>query len=88
MKIAVLGRGNVGGGLADLWERAGHELTRIGREGGDVSDLEAVVVAVPGGAIAEALDNVQGMEGKTVVDATNLVGVGTPQRASPQTPNS
>jgi predicted dinucleotide-binding enzyme len=78
MKIAVLGRGNVGGGLADLWERAGHELTRIGREGGDVSDLEAVVVAVPGGAIAEALDNVQGMEGKTVVDATNLVGVDPP----------
>jgi 8-hydroxy-5-deazaflavin:NADPH oxidoreductase len=87
MKIAVLGRGNVGGGLADLWERAGHELTRIGREGGDVSDLEAVVVAVPGGAITEALDNAQGMEGKTVIDATNLVGV-DPQRASPQTPNS
>jgi hypothetical protein len=32
-----------------------------------------VVVAVPGGAIAEALDNVKGIEGKTVVDATNLV---------------
>jgi len=29
MKIAVVGRGNVGGGLADLWERAGHEVTRI-----------------------------------------------------------
>jgi 8-hydroxy-5-deazaflavin:NADPH oxidoreductase len=78
MKIAVVGRGNVGGGLADLWERADHEVTRIGREGGDVSDVEAVVVAVPGGAIAEALDNVQGMEGKTVVDATNLVGVDPP----------
>ena len=75
MKIAVIGRGNVGGGLADLWERAGHEVTRIGREGGDVSDVEAVVVAVPGGAIREALDNVQGLEGKTVIDATNLLGV-------------
>jgi 8-hydroxy-5-deazaflavin:NADPH oxidoreductase len=30
MKIAVIGRGNVGGGLADLWERAGHEPRRIG----------------------------------------------------------
>jgi 8-hydroxy-5-deazaflavin:NADPH oxidoreductase len=78
MKIAVVGRGNVGGGLADLWERADHEVTRIGREVGDVSDVEAVVVAVPGGAIAEALDNVQGMEGKTVVDAKNLVGVDPP----------
>jgi 8-hydroxy-5-deazaflavin:NADPH oxidoreductase len=87
MKVAVLGRGNVGGGLADLWERAGHEVTRIGREGGDVSNVEAVLVAVPGGAIAEALDNVQGIEGKTVIDATNLVGV-DPQRASRRTPNS
>ena len=70
MKVAVVGRGNVGGGLANLWENAGHEVTRIGREGGDVSDAEAVVVAVPGGAIAEALNNVQGIEGKTVIDAT------------------
>ena len=78
MKLAVVGRGNVGGGLADLWERAGHEVNRIGREGGDVSDVEAVVVAVPGDAIAEALDNVQGIEGKTVIDATNLLGVDPP----------
>ena len=42
MKIAVIGRGNVGGGLADLWEGAGHELQRIGQEGGDVSEAEAV----------------------------------------------
>ena len=82
MKISVVGRGNVGGGLANLWERAGHEVTRIGREGGDVSEAEAVVVAVPGGAIAEALDNVRGIEGKTVVDATNLVGVDPPARFS------
>jgi 8-hydroxy-5-deazaflavin:NADPH oxidoreductase len=78
MKIAVLGRGSVGGGLADLWERAGHEVTRIGREGGDIADVEAVVVAVPGGAIPEALDNVQGIEGKTVIDATNLIGADPP----------
>ena len=78
MKVAVVGRGNVGGGLADLWEKAGHEVVRIGREGGDVSDAEAVVVAVPGGAIAEALDNVQVIEGKTVIDATNLIGVDPP----------
>jgi predicted dinucleotide-binding enzyme len=79
MKVAVLGRGNVGGGLANLWERAGHEVTRIGREGGDVSDFEAVVLAVPGGAIAEALDTVRGIEGKTLIDATNLWGVDPPE---------
>jgi 8-hydroxy-5-deazaflavin:NADPH oxidoreductase len=78
MKIAVVGRGNVGGGLADRWERAGHEVTRIGKEGGDVSDAEAVLVAVPGGAVADALEKVQGIEGKTVIDATNLVGVEPP----------
>jgi predicted dinucleotide-binding enzyme len=78
MKVAVIGRGNVGGGLADLWERAGHEVRRIGREGADVSDAETVVVAVPGSAVAEALDNVQGIEGKTVIDATNLIGVDPP----------
>jgi 8-hydroxy-5-deazaflavin:NADPH oxidoreductase len=73
MKIAVVGRGNVGGGLANLWEKAGHDVTSIGREGGDVSEAEVVLVAVPGGAIARSLDNVQGIEGKTVIDATNLV---------------
>jgi 8-hydroxy-5-deazaflavin:NADPH oxidoreductase len=69
-----VGRGNVGGGLADRWERAGHEVDRIGKDGGDVSGADAVLIAVPGAAVAEALDAVQGIEGKTVVDATNLVG--------------
>src|SRR5215207_10444943 len=79
MKIAVIGRGNVGGGLADLWGTADHEVRRIGREGGDVSEAEVVLVAVPGGAIADALDNVGGLEGKMVIDATNLVGVEPPE---------
>jgi 8-hydroxy-5-deazaflavin:NADPH oxidoreductase len=78
MKIAVVGRGNVGGGLADLWEKAGHEVTRIGKDGGDVSDAETVLVAVPGGAVADALDRVQGLDGKTVIDATNLFGAEPP----------
>jgi hypothetical protein len=78
MQVAVIGKGNVGGGLASLWERAGHDVTRLGRNGGDVRDAEAVLVAVPGGVIKEALDRVDGIEGKTVIDATNLVGVRPP----------
>jgi predicted dinucleotide-binding enzyme len=78
MKIAVIGRGNVGGGLADKWEQAGHSMTRIGKDGGDVSDAEAVLIAVPGGAIEDALDKVQGLEGKTAIDATNLFGAARP----------
>jgi 8-hydroxy-5-deazaflavin:NADPH oxidoreductase len=79
MKVAVVGRGNVGGGLADLWERAGHDVTRIGKDGGDVSDAEAVLLAVPGRAIADAFESVRGWEGKTVIDATNLVGAQPPE---------
>jgi 8-hydroxy-5-deazaflavin:NADPH oxidoreductase len=78
MKIAVVGKGNIGGGLGDLWEKAGHEVTRIGSEGGDVSDAEAVLLAVPGAAVPDALGKAQGIEGKTVIDATNLVGVDPP----------
>jgi predicted dinucleotide-binding enzyme len=78
MKIAVVGRGNVGGGLADRWEKAGHEVTRIGKDGGDASDAEAVLVAVPGGAVGDALEKVQGIEGKTVIDATNLIDASPP----------
>ena len=78
MRITVFGRGNVGGGLADLWERAGHQLTRLGRDGGDVSDADVVLVAVPGGAVAEAFDRLRGVEGKTVIDATNLYNVTPP----------
>ena len=78
MKIAVIGRGNVGGGLANRWERAGHQVTRIGKDGGDVSEAEAVLVAVPAGAVADALEKVHGIQGKTVIDATNLVGAEPP----------
>ena len=78
MRITVVGRGNVGGGLADLWERAGHAVTRLGRDGGDVSDADAVLMAVPGGAIADAFDRLRGFEGKTMIDATNLYNVAPP----------
>src|SRR5919109_4765830 len=74
MKITVLGRGNVGGGLARLWERAGHDVTALGSDGGDASDADVVVVAVPSGAIADALGKVSGIEGKVTIDATNAPG--------------
>ena len=78
MQITVCGRGFIGGGLADLWERAGHQMTRLGRDGGDVSAAEVVVLAVPGAAVAEVLGNVRGLGGKTVIDATNLIGTKPP----------
>lgn len=74
MNVTVIGKGNVGGGLADRWERAGHTVTRIGRDGGDASDADAVLVAVPSGQIADALGKVSGLEGKVAIDATNAFG--------------
>jgi len=73
MKITVLGRGNVGGGLASLWEQAGHDVTALGSEGGEASDADVVVVAVPSTAIGEALSKVTGVEGKVAIDATNAL---------------
>lgn len=78
MKIAVVGRGNAGGGLGDRWERAGHEVNRIGKDGGDVSDADVVLMAVPGAVVAGAFGTVSGWDGKTVIDATNLMGTTPP----------
>jgi predicted dinucleotide-binding enzyme len=71
MKITVIGRGNVGGGLARLWQRAGHEVDALGSDGGDASSADVVVVAVPSGAIADALGKVSGIAGRVTIDATN-----------------
>jgi predicted dinucleotide-binding enzyme len=74
MKIVVIGRGNVGGGLARFWREAGHEVVEIGREGGDAAGADAALLAVPSGAIAGALGSVTGLEGVPVIDATNVAG--------------
>src|SRR5919109_5127161 len=71
MKIITIGRGNIGGGLARRWERAGHDVTTLGSEGGDASGADVVLVAVPSDAISDALRKVSGLEGKTAIDATN-----------------
>lgn len=72
MDITVIGRGHVGGGLAHRWQKAGHRVTTIGREGGDASGADVVVVSVPGQAIAEALSTVAGLDGQVTIDTTNL----------------
>jgi predicted dinucleotide-binding enzyme len=78
MDITVIGRGNIGGGLADVWERAGHRVTRLGRDGGDAGAAEAVLLAVPGTAVEATLSSVKGLKGKAVLDATNLYGDARP----------
>ena len=71
MKIVTVGRGNIGGGLGRLWRNAGHDVTELGHEGGDASDAEVILVAVPSGAIRSALQATAGIHGKVAIDATN-----------------
>lgn len=71
MNITTIGRGNVAGGLARRWVEAGHNVTALGREGGDASNADVVFVAVPSGDISNALSKVTGLEGKVAVDAAN-----------------
>jgi hypothetical protein len=73
MNITVIGRGNVGGGLAARWERAGHAVQTLGRDGGDASAAAVIVLAVPGNAVADALAKVTGTEGKIAIDTTNVI---------------
>src|SRR5438128_11251728 len=74
MNIVIIGRGNVGGGLARLWSASGHTTTALGRDGGGASDADDVVVAVPGDTIEAALATVSGASGKVTIDATNAFG--------------
>jgi predicted dinucleotide-binding enzyme len=73
VRITTIGRGNVGGGLGELWRQAGHEVVEMGREGGDASDSDAVLLAVPQTAVADALGSVTGLDGVPVIDAINAV---------------
>jgi predicted dinucleotide-binding enzyme len=74
MNIVIIGRGNVGGGLARLWTDSGHTTTALGRDGGDASGADVVVVAVPSDTIDQALAKVSGAGGKVTIDATNAFG--------------
>jgi predicted dinucleotide-binding enzyme len=37
MNIVVIGRGNAGGGLPAPWRKTGHQVTALGRGGGNAS---------------------------------------------------
>ena len=103
MRIAVVGAGRIGGNLARLWSRAGHDVSITftrDAEGlaaraatlGDhvsaatpahaVSAADVVLLAVPWGAIDEALRQVGDLTGKVVIDATNQFGAAAKPAAS------
>ena len=71
MKITIIGRGNVGGALQRVLAANGHEVDALGSGGGDAADADAVILAVPGDAVEDALRSVRGVDGKVLIDATN-----------------
>jgi 8-hydroxy-5-deazaflavin:NADPH oxidoreductase len=71
VKITIIGRGNVGGALQEVLSANGHEVDALGSDGGDAAAADAVILAVPGGAVEDALRSVRGVEGKILIDATN-----------------
>lgn len=77
-KIAIIGKGNVGGALARGLKRAGHEVRTAGKDPGAVREAagwgEVVLLAVPFGALDEVVKTAgEVMAGKTVVDVTNAL---------------
>ena len=78
MKITTVGRGSIGGTLGQLWAEAGHDVTMLGQDGGDASDAEVVLIAVPSAAVPDALTRVTGLERKIVLDATNRMSADPP----------
>ena len=89
MRIAVIGKGNIGGALGSKWRAAGHDVVYGARDGsgegpggapvrgiGDaLKDADVVVLAVPGQVVADVVtEHGAALAGKTVIDAVNRIG--------------
>jgi 8-hydroxy-5-deazaflavin:NADPH oxidoreductase len=89
MKIAVIGKGNIGGSLGSKWRTAGHDVVYGAREaagegpggapvlgiGDAITDADVVLLAVPGQVVADVVsEHAAALAGKTVIDAVNRIG--------------
>jgi predicted dinucleotide-binding enzyme len=89
MRIAVIGKGNIGGTLGSKWIAAGHDVVYGVRDGSGpgpggapvrsigeaLADAEVVVLAVPGQVVPDVV-NEHGalLAGRVVIDAVNRMG--------------
>lgn len=86
MRIAVIGKGNIGGTLGSKWIAAGHDVVYGTKDGsgqgpggapvqpiGDaVKDADVVVLAVPGQVVPDVVnEHGAALAGKIVIDAAN-----------------
>ena len=89
MKIAVIGKGNIGGTLGSKWSAAGHDVVYGARGGsGDgpggapvrgigyaLEGADVVVLAVPGAVVPDVVnEHGAALAGKVVIDAVNRMG--------------
>lgn len=76
-KVGIVGNGNVGSAIERGVKRAGYEVRSAGKEPGAVKELgrwaEVVVLAVPFGAVDDALKELGDVNGKILVDVTNAL---------------
>ena len=78
MKIAIIGKGNVGSALESGLSRTGHEVRAVGRDPDAVAAAgefaETIILAVPFGEVGNAAGALGGSaSGKVVIDATNAL---------------
>jgi len=82
MHLAVIGTGKIGQTLGEALTAAGNDVRYGSRTPAEsvreaLDGAEAVIVAIPGQAVADfARDNAGGLAGKVVIDATNTFGDG------------
>jgi len=76
-KIAIIGKGNVGSALQKGAQKAGYEVRATGSDAKDVRAAGAwgdiVILAVPGPARQDAIKNLGNIDGKVLVDPSNLL---------------
>jgi predicted dinucleotide-binding enzyme len=89
MRIAVIGKGNIGGTLGSRWRAAGHDVV-YGARGGSgegpggapvraigeaLEGAEVILLAVPGQAVPDVVrEQGAALAGKVVIDAVNRIG--------------
>lgn len=85
MRIAMIGKGNVGQALAAGFRRAGHEVVfGVRAPAGEdqrpvdeaIASSDLAVLAVPYGAAQEVVASIPDWGGKVLVDATNPIAPG------------
>lgn len=89
MRIAVIGKGKIGGTLGSKWRAAGHDVVYGARDtsgdgpggapvrgiGEAVKDAGVVVLAVPGPVVPDVVHELgAALAGKVVIDAVNRMG--------------